>query len=213
MYKIKTFGFFAVAFLLAGCGDDDGLYAPARSTEVDNSPYLPVPPYVNPRTAVLVNSPDGGVGLSDADTDAYNGTILYSNLTGCQQVPEVDTPATGYAIVKVNQQQTEVHVTLKVFQLSGTTKAQVHLGTPGVNGPVIFNLASNAFTSPLVTTLRAKDLIKQPSKGINTFANAIGYIISKEAYISVYTSSYPTGHLRGQIGGTDTCPTDPPPLS
>ncbi len=128
------------------------------------------------------------------------GVTLRAYLSGSQEVPPVATGATGTALVEIHDDRNGFDVTLEV-DLQGAvplpmfTAAHIHLGAVGVNGPVLFGLASGAFTSPLTVTLTAADL-----QGEGTFEAALEAIEAGHTYVNVHSNLHPAGVLRGQVG-------------
>ncbi len=137
---------------------------------------------------VVVQQPGGQTTQLDAD------------LTGAQEVPSVTTTATGTGDLTISADETSISFTLTVANIQNITAAHIHVGATGVNGPVIFNLSTTTFTSPLTGTLTAADLVVQSAQNINTFADAILALRNGNTYINVHTTQNPNGEIRGQIG-------------
>jgi hypothetical protein len=123
-----------------------------------------------------------------------------AQLNGAQENPAVNTPATGTSTVTINDAQTAISFSLSVQNIVNVTRAHIHFGAPGVNGPIILGFTEADFVSPLTGTLTAADLQAQPALGINTFADAIRAIQSGNTYVNVHTAANPGGEIRGQLG-------------
>ena len=125
-----------------------------------------------------------------------------ASLDGAQEVPPVATAATGAAVLTVNDAQTEIAITLSYQGIDPAvvTAAHIHFGAPGVDGPIIFPLASASFASPLTVTLTAANLTPDASVGINTFADAVAAMVAGNTYVNVHTIANSDGEIRGQIG-------------
>jgi len=124
---------------------------------------------------------------------------LRAMLAGHQEAPAVTTTASGSATVTLNAAQTEIAVELAVSGLTGITAANIHVGAPGANGPVIFPMASTSFTSPLTVTLTEADLTVQAEQGVNTLTDAVNALLTVNTYVNVPTTANPGGEIRGQI--------------
>lgn len=123
-----------------------------------------------------------------------------ATLSGRQEAPPVVTTATGSATVSVDPGLGQIVVTVTVSGLSDITDAHLHVGPPGMDGPIIFPLASGPFTSPLVVTLTSSNLVPAPAQGIDTIGDAIQAIQGGRTYVNVHTTAFPDGELRGQVG-------------
>ena len=58
-------------------------------------------------------------------------------LDGSQETPPVSTPATGKAEFHLTQDGTKLRFTLEVSDIRNVQAAHIHLGLPGVAGPVV----------------------------------------------------------------------------
>lgn len=125
-------------------------------------------------------------------------------LSGVSEVPLVNTPARGDAVVRIDATQGKITITLDLSNLRNVTSINIHAGAYGEIGPVIFNLYS-ASQGPLPGRLNkiltSADLQPAPASGINNFSDAMAALRSREAitYINVTTEAHPTGEIRGQI--------------
>lgn len=122
------------------------------------------------------------------------------------QAQEVPAPApvpgaSGLLTMSLDDAQTAFSYTLTVSGLSGpAVGAHIHLGPPGMAGPIIFVLPT---TFPAAGTLTAADLMPKP--GAATFAEAVAKIQAGEAYVNVHTALNPAGEIRGQISELPAC--------
>ncbi len=126
---------------------------------------------------------------------------LQSQLTPDQEVPPVTTSsARAAATVVVAADQKSVDVTLTPKDLVGASGAFLQLGAVGQNGPVIFKITTQPFTSEVKATLKAADFTPQPGQGLNDFPEAIDAILAGQTYVNVNTSVNANGELRGPVG-------------
>jgi hypothetical protein len=153
--------------------------------------------------------------LSCSDDDEDNE--LQAQLTGAQEVPPVSTAATGTVDLTVNDDRTQINYRVQTVPpfTSDVRVAHIHIGHPGVNGPVVLFFCSNT-TPPgtpagvpvpqacpvaggtITGTLTAADLIPRPEVGVDTFADAVGQILNGNSYSNVHTVLFPGGEIRGQ---------------
>jgi hypothetical protein len=121
-------------------------------------------------------------------------------LSGRQEVPPTPSSASGSATVALNDTHTTLTVTVSVSGLTNISEADLHAGPIGVNGPILFSLASGPFGSPLVVTLSEAALQPSPAQGIVSFADAVNALFAGRLYINIHTTAFPDGEIRGQVG-------------
>jgi CHRD domain len=152
------------------------------------------------RQLVIVGAVAGAVALAAlAPSCGGDGPIVrVADLTGSQEVPPVTTTGSGFAKFKIARDGSQIRYQLSVEDLPGVLFAHIHVGAPGVNGPIIFNLATAPFTE-IEGDLTAADLAPAPAQGIVDFADAIAAIESGATYANAHTAQNPGGEVRGQI--------------
>jgi hypothetical protein len=91
--------------------------------------------FVIPLVALIV------VGRAAAEPLPAKNFVVH--LDGGQEVPERDTRATGQAIFQLNPTESALTYRLIVANIENVVAAHIHLGLPGVNGPVVAFLAGN----------------------------------------------------------------------
>lgn len=125
-------------------------------------------------------------------------TLNINTITGEQLVAPVRSAATGMGMVSINENQSEIQITVQTQNLTGVDKVHVHLGFCGEAGPVLFNLLEKApFSDTFSVTVTESDL--KPFAGL-TFAESVGAILGGQSYFKVHTTQNPAGEIRGQIG-------------
>jgi hypothetical protein len=60
-----------------------------------------------------------------------------ARLSGAQEVPPRATPATGVAVYQLRKDGESLDYKLTVANIENVVAAHIHLGPPGVNGPVV----------------------------------------------------------------------------
>ncbi len=128
-------------------------------------------------------------------------------LSGDQEVPPVDTDATGLARFQLSHDGTELTYRLIVANVENVTQAHIHLGARGVNGPVVVWLYPSGPPAQLIPgrtdgtlgtgTITAEDLVGQLEGA--SLDDLVEVLRAGEAYVNVHTSQHPPGEIRGQI--------------
>lgn len=133
-------------------------------------------------------------------------------LSGTQQVPAVDSTASGFATVTLNTQPTvagirgqrtiDVSVNTTGLKATDVMSAHINFGKAGVNGPVIFDLflpnSGLYFPNPLTVRLSIKDFQVQNTS--MSYDQVIDALQSGNTYIDIHTTKHQNGELRGQVG-------------
>jgi hypothetical protein len=122
------------------------------------------------------------------------------NLTGGEEVPPVQTEATGIAEF-TPMGMDSIGYNLNATNIEGATAGHVHLGAKGENGPVVVTLFK--YDTPMnevseIGTITA-DKLEGPMAGkqIADLAAAGG---NGTLYVNVHTEQNPNGEIRGQGG-------------
>ncbi len=147
-----------------------------------------------------------------------SGQKFSAKMTGDKEVPPISTDTTGTIRVEANSQQQTLDYDLTLTNLNGViTGAHIHMGKPGVNGPIVADLNApglggaaaasssssssgegTAMTSNSVSgTIRSTDL-KGPLEG-KQITDLIKLIEEGRAYTNVHTEQNPNGEIRGQL--------------
>jgi hypothetical protein len=147
-----------------------------------------------------------------AAADAKNFVAI---LNGKQEVPSVDTRGHGLAIFRLNDAETELKVSLYVFNrpvgvgvdFLSATQAHIHLAPRSVNGPVVAFLFG-----PVSPGVNGNGLL---AEGTLTSANLVGPLAGKtiadlaneirnhNTYANVHNAAHPAGEIRGQLRDAD----------
>ncbi|MEX2458151.1 MAG: CHRD domain-containing protein [Actinomycetota bacterium] len=138
-------------------------------------------------------------------------TDFAADLSGGQEVPPVDTPATGAARFDVIDlgDQGEIRFRLGVFDIDEVVASHIHLGCPGENGPVVAFLFEGGPTGPVNGRLAQGVIRRQhlvgPLEGKH-LGSLVRAMESNCTYVNVHTTEWPGGEIRGQIFGTSPNP-------
>jgi hypothetical protein len=147
-----------------------------------------------------------------AQADDTNWT---AHLSAAEEVPTNASLARGQTILKLSSDGTELEYRLIVANLENPIAAHIHLGSEGVNGPVVAFLFGPAApgggkTSGVIATgtITAANLVG-PLAG-HSLSDLVDAIESGDAYVNVHTNDgdattagapgdLPGGEIRGQI--------------
>lgn len=154
-----------------------------------------------------------GLGISASaaaqdDTGDYPGLSIAA-LTGAQQTEDVDTEATGGAVVSANEERSELEYAVLVHAIEDVTQAHIHLGAAGEDGPVAVwlypgpdatepGLEEGRFDGILATGTITEDHLTQEVDG-QTMDALLEQIASGDTYVNVHTEANPAGEIRGQL--------------
>ena len=133
-----------------------------------------------------------------AEVSASSPLKYKASLAGAQEVPAVSTKATGLVSVTLFNASyaTGYFYATNINQM---TRAHLHAGAVGVNGPVIA-WAFNATYGAISGSVKASFTFNPSLNNISSF------LAAGQVYFNVHTAAYPAGELRGQL----TLPTTGP---
>jgi CHRD domain len=157
-----------------------------------------------------------GSSLSSENRFPISGKHFSAVLTGENEVPPVDTQATGRIKLIANPQQSALDYQISLSDLNGVVNgAHIHKGSVGTNGPVVATLnvggafagaaasssgsgGGSVMTSTSVGgTITSADL-KGPLAGKDV-SDLIRLIEDGNAYVNVHTYQNLNGEIRGQL--------------
>jgi hypothetical protein len=125
-----------------------------------------------------------------------------AHLAGRNEVPPVDTNATGQAIFQLSKDGSELSYKLIVANIENVAAAHIHCGVVGVAGPVGVTL-SGAAPAGRFDGILAQGTITTPNPGNSCgwtdLGEVLDAILSANAYVNVHTTANPGGEIRGQI--------------
>jgi hypothetical protein len=116
-----------------------------------------------------------------------------AKLSGKDEVPPVNTQATGTAQFQLSSDGKEINYDLTTTHLNGFMMAHIHQGKSGENGPPIttpLQMGKGKITS---SDLQGSLAGKQISDLVDLMKNGGG------AYVNVHTNQNQNGEIRGQI--------------
>lgn len=125
-----------------------------------------------------------------------------AHLSGEQEVPSVDTDATGQANFKLSKDGSSLSYKLIVANIENVAAAHIHVGQPGSNGPVAVTLYSGLIEGRTSGVL-AEGVITSDMVTGYTLAQLVDIMISGGTYVNVHTPQNPGGEIRGQISANN----------
>lgn len=121
---------------------------------------------------------------------AHGGTPFAADMTGSNETPPNATTATGSARITVNLGHDEVCWEITFSGLAApATAAHIHVGPPGVAGPI-------------VVPTPVPPVISGTGTGCATVDDALARAIHDDPdayYVNVHDSVFPAGQIRGQL--------------
>lgn len=146
------------------------------------------------------------------------GTDFVAQLSGAEEVPANDSLGRGNALFGLSADGSELHYKLIVTNIENVVASHIHLGSVGVNGPVVVFLYGPAAPGGGRTdgvlaegTITAANLVG-PLAG-HPLSDLIAAMEASSAYVNVHTNDgvappntgpgdFPGGEVRGQIRAT-----------
>lgn len=142
---------------------------------------------------------------NDTSTDSNDSNDIpdvdYSTvLSGDQEVPLVNTEATGIADFSPSNDGNGIDYSITASDIEGATAGHIHFGIEGQNGPIAVTLFD--FDSPQDEvsesgTITSDDL-SGPLEGMQV-SDLVDAFNDGNAYANIHTQQNPNGEIRGQI--------------
>jgi CHRD domain len=139
--------------------------------------------------------------LPNLDQAAYAQEIFAaSNMTGANEVPPVNSTASGSTMLLNNE--TFVEYDIAVSGLYNATAAHIHQGRAGNNGPIVATLYNTTDPSPglfggFSGNITATSL-EGPLKG-HGLSDLVGIMSNGQAYVNIHTIKHKNGEIRDQV--------------
>jgi hypothetical protein len=129
------------------------------------------------------------------------------HLTGALEVPAVETRGQGQAIFQLSKDGQSLSYKLIVANIENVSMAHIHVGPPGVNGPVVVWLYPAAPPPQLIPgrfegvlaegTITEADFVGELAG--EPMSTLIDWLNTSNAYVNVHTSQHPPGEIRGNF--------------
>ena len=142
----------------------------------------------------------GFISLMDISVFAAKFTAIMS---GSNEVPPVDTSATGYTSFRTAANNTVIKYKVNVTGISNVTGAHIDFGKVGANGDIIVDLLKDSKKNLIKQGMAIRGNITDadlvgPLKG-KTFAELISTMKNGDTYVNIDTPIQLNGEIRGQI--------------
>jgi CHRD domain len=150
-----------------------------------------------------------GLALMFASVANAQKTKFEATLAGKNEVPAVESPASGMATFTLSKSGKSIMYTLSVKDIEDVKMAHIHMGEPGQDGkpvaplyPTKMKMGSMAMAGKMngvIATGRitAASLVG-PLKG-KTINDLLEAMRSGKTYVNVHTAGHPGGEIRGTI--------------
>lgn len=155
---------------------------------------------VGPHGDYLDVFPYLGEPHADVAAPELSATSFVASLSGANEVPAVDSPASGVTALSSTGAGLE-HLTL-AHKLVDAAQGHIHLADAGENGPVVVFLYGPTGGEDVNGTLSSgtitdSDLVAGTLDDLSDVLNG-GF-----AYVNVHTHEHPSGEIRGQVKALD----------
>ena len=140
-----------------------------------------------------------GVALTVLPSTASAGVNFVAPMSGDEEVPPVESQATGVAKFKLREEGLVFKV--NVANIEDVVASHIHCGAVGVNGPVGVTLFAGGPVS--VNGTLAEGVITAPDEGNECgwtdLEAVLAALESGNTYVNVHTVANPGGEIRGQV--------------
>jgi CHRD domain len=146
----------------------------------------------------------GAISLSSSLIQAQEGETFSASLSGNDEVPPIQSIATGLAKFVTDDNGTQVSYWVNITGLNEITGAHIHNGSAGQNGDVVVSLSgpeSAENGQSAIISLKGNitsDKLQGPLEG-NELSELVGLMSDGTVYVNVHTAEFQDGAIRGQI--------------
>ena len=144
--------------------------------------------------AIILAGGVANLGTSLSAQGQVQGKKFTAQLSGKDEVPPVDTTATGTAQFQLSPDGKELTYDLTTKDLKGFMMAHIHQGKAGENGPPVAPLSMGK------GKITASDL-QGPLSG-KQLKDLVDLMSNGGAYVNIHTQQHQDGEIRGQIASS-----------
>lgn len=123
-----------------------------------------------------------------------------AELSGKEEVPPNESPSTGFAWVKITND--EIGYEVNVTDMDKVNAAHIHLAEAGKNGPIVLTLFKGGPTEQVNGTVGEANVtasnLEGPMKG-KDITDLVTAMKNGTTYVNVHTTDFPDGEIRGQL--------------
>ena len=131
---------------------------------------------------------------SPASRAGYSTELLIAELNGENEVGVGDPDGRGTMRVRLNKSKEEICFGLKVRGVDVLTRAHIHRGVAGVNGPVEVFFFDTVIDNPIPVPSDLRGCVDASTSIIEELSAYPGNF-----YINIHTENFPAGAVRGQL--------------
>lgn len=139
----------------------------------------------------------------NAEKQAQQGLTFRAHLSGDEEVPAVETNATGQTIFRLSKDGSELYYKLIVANIEDVTMAHIHNAPPGENGGAIVWLYPSSpppvQIDGVTNGILAEGTITEANLDGMSMDELIDLMVSGDTYVNVHTAAHGGGEIRGQI--------------
>ncbi len=149
------------------------------------------------RYYVNVHTPANPGGEIRGQVSAESVDVLFTSMTGGQQVPANASAASALPASTVDLETGDVTLHLRATGADNATASHIHLGFAGENGGVVIGLTKDA-----------GDPGHWSVEGAQFDEAGLESYLAGQLYVNLHTPTFPGGEIRGQITPTDVVVVD-----
>lgn len=128
---------------------------------------------------------------------ASPGDVFLASINGASEVPSNGSTGVGFAQLTIlTATDFQLIVSFSSAVSANTTAAHIHTGAPGVNGPVLIDLATAAFTGTRTITGTTTPSVNGTFTGQSAFITALN---TGTHYLNFHNATFPGGEVRGNL--------------
>lgn len=135
-----------------------------------------------------VHTPAAPGGLIRGQLLTPDVQLIFTDLTGGEEVPPVTTTATARAATTVDTVGSVLTIYVNTTNLATANAAHIHRAPPGENGPIQIGLTQDSGTPS-----------RWSAAGVVLTTEQMGDYVANLWYVNVHTPANPGGEIRGQI--------------
>lgn len=131
---------------------------------------------------------------------AQDTMTIFGSGSGVFETPAIASAGVATATCTLNRTTVEITCSARVHNIVGLTAGHVHVGGPGVSGPVVLGIAglpigsSGDFVHSWTWT--ESDLRLRAAQGVSKMADVFEACTSGNCYMNFHTTANPGGEIR-----------------
>lgn len=147
---------------------------------------------------ILMLAVVASLGCDDDDLTTPDFELFGADLTGDQEVPPVETDASGDAAFEWDG--TTMAFAITVEDITDATAAHIHRGEAGENGDILVTLFPGPTVEGDFSGVLVEGAFTEPDEDVDiTMDELLDLMRTGGAYVNVHTEENPAGEIRGQV--------------